>query len=70
MEPGCSGVSRRGAENAESRCGCVLSLSDLSARVDGLAALVEAQSNAIHASLLKWIVVLWATTILAIIGLR
>ena len=43
---------------------------DLSARVDKIAAIVEAQPHAIQANLLKWMVVLWATTILAIVGLR
>jgi hypothetical protein len=43
---------------------------ELSARVDKLTAIVEAQPLAIQANLLKWMVVLWATTILAIVGLR
>ena len=43
---------------------------DLSAKVDKLAAIVEAQPQAIQANLLKWMVILWATTILAIVGLR
>ncbi len=43
---------------------------DLSAKVDKLTAIVEAQPHAIQANLLKWMVVLWATTILAIVGLR
>ncbi len=43
---------------------------DLSARVDKLTATVEAQPQVIQASLLKWMVVLWVTTILAIVGLR
>jgi hypothetical protein len=43
---------------------------DLSARVDKLTAIVEAQPLAIQANLLKWMVVLWATTILAIVGIR
>lgn len=43
---------------------------DLSAKVDKLTAIVEAQPHVIQANLLKWMVVLWATTILAIVGLR
>ena len=43
---------------------------DLSAKVGKLATIVEAQPHAIQANLLKWMVVLWATTILAIVGLR
>lgn len=43
---------------------------DLSVKVDKLTAIVEAQPHAIQANLLKWMVVLWATTILAIVGLR
>lgn len=43
---------------------------ELSARVDKLTAIVEAQPLAIQANLLKWMVVLWATTILAIVGVR
>ena len=45
-------------------------LGDLSAKVEKLAAIVEAQPLAIQANLLKWMVVLWATTILAIVGIR
>ena len=45
-------------------------LGDLSAKVDRLAAIVEVQPHAIQANLLKWMFVLWATTILAIVGLR
>ncbi len=43
---------------------------ELSARMDKLTAIVEAQPLAIQANLLKWMVVLWATTILAIVGIR
>ena len=44
-------------------------LGDLSAKVDKLAAIVEAQPHAIQASIQKWMIVLWATTILAIVGI-
>ncbi len=43
---------------------------DLAARVDKIGAALETQRHAIQASILKWMFVLWATTILAIVGLR
>ena len=43
---------------------------DLAAKVDKIGATLEAQRHAIQASILKWMFVLWATTILAIVGIR
>ena len=43
---------------------------ELAAKVDALAAVVATQPQVIQGNLLKWIVVLWATTILAIVGIR
>ncbi len=55
---------------AEQSAGWERRFGELSARLDKLTAIVEAQPLAIQANLLKWMVVLWATTILAIVGLR
>ena len=42
---------------------------ELSAKVDALAAVVAIQPKVIQGSLMKWTVLLWATTILAIVGI-
>ena len=43
---------------------------ELAAKVDALAAVVAMQPQVIQGNLMKWIVVLWATTILAIVGIK